>query len=335
MTHQSPTNHPPIPHQSPTNHPPIRPPTYSTAHRIDRPPNQPPTESTAHLINRPQERIDGPELTTYIELQPGGKLPIHAAQRVFAQLLQALHHAHARGFLHCDVKPANVRLDATCERAVLTDWGFAQRIGRRVYSTSRGTPAYAAPELLTGYCSDSFSGRRPLCPAVDVWALGVTLYQMLTGLLPFEGSSMEELIPRVLRLQYTPPQEVPWECTSIVDSMLQLSPIDRAGTRELLAAQWSRDSGALLDEFLEEDICQMCEDGDELSKGGAKKAARGWPKLKQALIALFYLSLCGMLLNMHGEKATDATDAPRGAATTAHARRAPATQTYESRANHR
>ena len=75
------------------------------------------------------ERVDGPELGEYIDSQPEGRLPAPVAARFFGQLLCALRHAHRRGFLHCDVKPENIRLNLACDRVVLTDWGFARRMG--------------------------------------------------------------------------------------------------------------------------------------------------------------------------------------------------------------
>ena len=121
-------------------------------------------------------------------------LPEAEAARYFAHVLGALRHAHGRGFLHCDVKPANVRLDRGCERAVLVDWGMARRRDHQSGgSISQGTPAYASPEQLTGYNPSSMVGYR-LCERADVWSLGATLVEMLTGTPPFGGQSFEALV---------------------------------------------------------------------------------------------------------------------------------------------
>ena len=86
------------------------------------------------------ERIDGPELTDYLAAQPGGRLDPHAARAVLSQMLAALRHAHARGFVHCDLKPSNIRMTKLCDRAVLTDWGFARKPGVRAEAYYLGAP---------------------------------------------------------------------------------------------------------------------------------------------------------------------------------------------------
>ena len=118
------------------------------------------------------QRVDGPELTEFLLSQPDGRLPPQCACTFFAHLLSALRHAHRHGFLHCDVKPDNVRLNKACDHAVLTDWGYARTPGERSDRFFCGTPAYASPEQLTGYSPDSVTGRRKLCPATDIWSLG-------------------------------------------------------------------------------------------------------------------------------------------------------------------
>jgi len=208
-------------------------------------------------------RVNGPELTTYLAACPGGRLEAPAATRIFSQLLLALDYAHAKGFLHCDVKPQNVRLNPACDHAVLTDWGYAERVGSMA-TLCKGTPAYAPPEQLTGYCCDTITGRRQFTPAVDVWSLGVTLFQLLSGELPFKGATFEELIRNVLQLNYRMPPQLPPEMAELVDSMLQVSPCDRASTKEMLASPAVRGSGVLP---AHDALCAPCEAEPSLHAG--------------------------------------------------------------------
>src|SRR5262249_16982120 len=108
------------------------------------------------------------------------------AARLVCRLTSALEQAHSRDILHRDLKPSNVILREDGE-PVLTDFGLARHITLEETGLSRagalvGTPAYMSPEQVGG-------GPGELGPASDIWALGVMLYELLTGRLPFEGPS--------------------------------------------------------------------------------------------------------------------------------------------------
>jgi serine/threonine protein kinase len=100
------------------------------------------------------ERVDGPELTDFIRMHESGRLPSSVARPLLVRIVLALRHAHQNGFLHCDVKPDNIRMNRECDCAILTDWGFAREPGCRPENYMCGTPQYASPEQLTGYCPD-------------------------------------------------------------------------------------------------------------------------------------------------------------------------------------
>jgi tetratricopeptide (TPR) repeat protein/tRNA A-37 threonylcarbamoyl transferase component Bud32 len=127
----------------------------------------------------------------------GATLPLREAIRLTRELSEALGYAHAQGVLHRDVKPANVLLDAE-GHAVLTDFGLAKVIGaRRLTQTGDilGTPSYMAPEQI--------EGEGGLGPATDVYALGATLFHMLTGRPPLVAGTLTELFLQVK--EQTPP----------------------------------------------------------------------------------------------------------------------------------
>ncbi len=109
-----------------------------------------------------------------------GPLAADEAHAVFAQLADALHYMHSYGILHRDIKPANILLDSN-GLVYLADFGIASYIGESAIEQNgrvMGTPIYMAPELCYGHASVSS----------DVYALGILLYQMLTGQAPFEGT---------------------------------------------------------------------------------------------------------------------------------------------------
>ena len=194
------------------------------------------------------ERVEGPgDLHDYIEAQPHGTLEEATARTFFRHMLSGLRHAHTRGFLHCDLKPANVRLQLNRDgslTAVLVDWGLARQIDRQPTSLLMGTALYASPEQLTGYNASQAWGRAKLGPPADVWALGATCYQMLAGHAPFSGAAHEELVANVLALNYDlRPDLLSIEARQAIDSMLQILPSDRASLDELGQDPWVIDGG--------------------------------------------------------------------------------------------
>ncbi len=119
------------------------------------------------------------------------------------ELAEALAHAHEQGVVHRDVKPANIMI-TPAGRPVLLDFGLARMTGSeatRLTTGFAGTPQYAAPEQLIDD-GDNVGGRT------DIYALGVTLYEALTGQLPYESGRIDELLLRILREEPTPPRRV-------------------------------------------------------------------------------------------------------------------------------
>ena len=258
------------------------------------------------------ERVDGPDLLSWIHSQPGKVLPVATARRLFSQLLSALRHAHSIGFVHCDVKPENVRLSEPCDNAVLVDWGYARRIGKQADPITQGTPAYAAPEQLTGASADGVSSRRMLLPTVDVWGLGATLCEMLVGCPPFGGANFGELVQNVLTLRYVPALLSLSEVAprTAIEGMLQIHPSDRLSINELCACQWVAAGGDLPADTSSElsiSVCADCEPPDELGWTPASLLRRGLrstrhhvctpPLLRDhRLLTVVYTLLCGLAL---------------------------------------
>lgn len=144
-----------------------------------------------------------------LEYAPGGMLrdrhpegiplPLATIQSYLQQLAQALHYAHARNLMHRDVKPENV-LIGTHGQLLLADFGFAlltHHSSRLPLQELAGTVAYMAPESLQGH------PRR----ASDQYALGVMVYEWLTGRLPFTGS-VAEIVSQQLGARPHPPREL-------------------------------------------------------------------------------------------------------------------------------
>jgi serine/threonine-protein kinase len=132
--------------------------------------------------------VEGTDLARCIkESRPGWE----GAARIVAEVAGHLHYAHERGFVHRDIKPANILLDEQ-GRPVLADFGIAvtECELRHEAMTSLGTLAYMAPEQLTG------AGQ--VDPRTDVYGLGVVLYELLTGTVPFSDPTLTGLRQRIL-----------------------------------------------------------------------------------------------------------------------------------------
>ena len=176
--------------------------------------------------------IEGPTLAEWIAtpVMAQARTPRFVA-RLVAQLARAVHHAHQRGVLHRDLKPSNILLDAAREPYV-TDFGLARRLDAAATMTATGvamgTPAYMAPELIRG--------ERPITTAVDIWSLGVILYELLAGRRPFAGESVAELWQRALETE--PPslgRDVDRDLATIAFKCLRKQPGDRYVSAAALA----------------------------------------------------------------------------------------------------
>lgn len=154
-------------------------------------------ENTSYIVS---DYIAGQTLTARLT---DTFMPPHAAAEIAAQVAEALHHAHERGVIHRDLKPSNVLLDAR-DTPLITDFGLAKREEGEVTMTVDGkllgTPAYMSPEQARGE-------TREVDRRTDVYALGVVLFEMLTGERPFQGS-VTVVLHRVLHDDAPSPRQL-------------------------------------------------------------------------------------------------------------------------------
>ena len=180
--------------------------------------------------------VDGENLGKRIHDR--GPLPIGDARRILAEVADALAYAHIRGVVHRDIKPDNILLDTSGDRAMVTDFGIARAViegsDSRLTATGMaiGTPAYMSPEQAAG--DREIDGRS------DLYALGVVGYQMLAGELPFNASSTPAMLVKHLSERPIPVDQrrpdVPRDLADAVMRLLEKEPDHRFATAGELEA---------------------------------------------------------------------------------------------------
>jgi serine/threonine-protein kinase len=179
-----------------------------------------------------QEFIDG---TTVFDLlkDGGGPLPEGRALEIVIHIAEALAHAHSRGFIHRDVKPKNIMLTKEGV-AKLADMGLARQVtdvDAEEVGKAFGTPYYIAPEQVLGSAKIDFRA--------DIYSLGATFYEMLTGRPPFTAQTPQQVMQKHVTAPLTPPDHVNKNLSAgvseVVEVMMAKRPDDRyKSTEDLL-----------------------------------------------------------------------------------------------------
>uniref|UniRef100_A0A3B3Q620 non-specific serine/threonine protein kinase n=1 Tax=Paramormyrops kingsleyae TaxID=1676925 RepID=A0A3B3Q620_9TELE len=147
-----------------------------------------------------------------------------------ASIVSAVQYCHQKHIVHRDLKAENLLLDADMNIKI-ADFGFSNEftLGNKL-DTFCGSPPYAAPEL--------FQGKKYDGPEVDVWSLGVILYTLVSGSLPFDGQNLKELRERVLRGKYRIPFYMSTDCENLLKRFLVLNPAKRGTLEQIMKDRW-------------------------------------------------------------------------------------------------
>ena len=186
-----------------------------------------------HLVT---EYCSGGELLDHLVSM--GRYSEHDAARLLHKILLAVNNLHQNNVCHRDLKPENFMFENTDPRAELKliDFGLAHKFFNKAGSSELksfvGTPDYVAPEVLQG-------GYGPKC---DLWSVGVILYVMLSGKLPFAGNSVNEIYARILSGEFTTNTDVwrninPWAIDLLL-KLLVVNPQKRLSAEEALEHEW-------------------------------------------------------------------------------------------------
>uniref|UniRef100_A0A3B1JMJ7 MAP/microtubule affinity-regulating kinase 3 n=1 Tax=Astyanax mexicanus TaxID=7994 RepID=A0A3B1JMJ7_ASTMX len=183
------------------------------------------TEKTLYLV---MEYASGGEVFDYLVAH--GRMKEKEARAKFRQIVSAVQYCHQKCIVHRDLKAENLLLDADMNIKI-ADFGFSNEftLGNKL-DTFCGSPPYAAPEL--------FQGKKYDGPEVDVWSLGVILYTLVSGSLPFDGQNLKELRERVLRGKYRIPFYMSTDCENLLKKFLILNPTKRGSLEQVMKDRW-------------------------------------------------------------------------------------------------
>ncbi|XP_072513694.1 serine/threonine-protein kinase SIK1-like [Salminus brasiliensis] len=163
-------------------------------------------------------------------LASNGRLSEEEARRTFWQILTAVEYCHRHRIVHRDLKAENLLLDDNMN-IKLADFGFGNfYVPGEPLSTWCGSPPYAAPEV--------FEGKEYEGPQLDIWSLGVVLYVLVCGSLPFDGATLPALKQRVTDGRFRVPYFMSQECENLIRRMLAVDPAKRISVAQIKQHRW-------------------------------------------------------------------------------------------------
>lgn len=174
------------------------------------------------------EFVDGGTLLS--QLSAPASVNENSMKPVFKQILETVQYIHSQGIAHRDLKLENVLYDTTGNIKII-DFGFSRFANPgQLFATPCGSPAYAAPEVLSG---QNYDGK-----AADMWSLGVLLFGLVTGDLPWKTSNKMGVYQQILKGQLDFPPGLSVLCTDLISKLLSPDPIERYTASESLKHPW-------------------------------------------------------------------------------------------------
>ncbi|OHT13568.1 CAMK family protein kinase [Tritrichomonas foetus] len=168
------------------------------------------------------------DLLTFL-IQKGRLLP-NLQKRLFFQIANAVNYLHSKNYAHRDLKLENIFIDSNCN-AKLGDFGLTiETNDNSLLSTFCGTMYYAAPEVLM---LQKYDGKKS-----DIWSLGIVLYSMSTGTLPWSATTPNDVKEEVCKGEYLLPESIPRYVAQIIEGCLRVNPADRICIKDILNSPW-------------------------------------------------------------------------------------------------
>lgn len=184
-------------------------------------------ESPKHFL-MVMEYVGGGDLLQYVKQRK--RLEEQEAKYIFKQIVYGLAHCHCRSVLHRDIKLDNILMDED-GGVKICDFGVSRLVAKgQVIQEQCGTPAYLAPEIIADEGYENFY--------VDIWSLGVLLYAVLQGTVPFKASNLSDLHKLILQGNFQYPVPISNEAKDLILKMLVLVPENRISIPEMLSHPW-------------------------------------------------------------------------------------------------
>ncbi|KAJ1531685.1 hypothetical protein ONE63_000354 [Megalurothrips usitatus] len=173
-------------------------------------------------------------LQSMLESTPKKRFPLWQAHGYFCQLMDGLQYLHSQRIIHKDIKPGNLLLTLSGVLKI-SDLGVAEALDFFAEDdtcfTGQGSPAFQPPEIANGH--EKFLGFK-----VDIWSSGVTLYNITTGLYPFEGDNIFRLFENIGKGEYTIPDEIENPLRDLLHGMLQKDANQRFTLQQIRQHPW-------------------------------------------------------------------------------------------------
>lgn len=187
------------------------------------------------------EYAQGGDLLHYMQRNSSKPMSEDTARKVFRQLVSGLASIHESGWVHRDIKLENILLASAMDpldRVIIGDFGFATRWSADSYlRESYGSLHYSSPEIITA--------QPYIGPEVDVWSLGVVLYALCFGRLPFGAANESELAERIMSGIYNTPSSASADLIKLLAMMLHPSAKERATLHAIMNCSWLKDEPAI------------------------------------------------------------------------------------------
>ena len=235
------------------------------------------------------EYVDGQTISERVAGY-GAPLPLSETVYVFEKVCEAIDYIHTHGVIHRDIKSNNIKISSQGQVKLL-DFGIAKgQTSQQLTQVGSviGTLQYLAPELIRGGVADARG---------DIWALGVLLYEMVTGRVPFEAQTIGDLCDRIDRVDYAPPTQaapgVPREVSALIARCLRKNPAERYRTAGELLADARKLSAGVSRPGLSASVSEAA---SEYAEAEAARKSKGLPLLIGAAAGFVVLAFIAVVV---------------------------------------